>query len=185
MKDAIRTHHPDWPSAATCNSSPDGKPINRLYITGGIDIQTGGYMPFDEGPPMDHRALWLDVSKRQIFGYIPPEIYSPRPKRLTIRDPRAVKKYNKRAKQELLRLKVPHQLFALEKEMQYPPTADEIWRYDLLPQTQHDTRKGAKRRCRKIKMGTDPWSPKLQVLRDTVLLWKLVIKKKRRRKVSS
>jgi hypothetical protein len=34
-------------------------------------------------------------------------------------------------------------------------------------------------------MGADPWSPKLQELRDTVLLWKLVIKKKRRRKVSS
>jgi hypothetical protein len=110
MKDAICTHHPEWPSAATCNSSPDGKPIDGLYITGGIDIQTGGYRPFDKGPPTDHRALWLDVSKRQIFGYIPPEIYNPRPKRFTIRDPRAVKKYHKRAKQELLRLKVPHQL---------------------------------------------------------------------------
>jgi hypothetical protein len=34
-------------------------------------------------------------------------------------------------------------------------------------------------------MGADPWSPKLQVLQDTINVWKLVVKKKRGQKVSS
>jgi hypothetical protein len=63
MKDAIRDHSPGWPSTDTCNASADGKPIDGLYITAGIKIQSGGYQPFDEGPSTDHRALWIDVSK--------------------------------------------------------------------------------------------------------------------------
>jgi hypothetical protein len=69
--------------------------------------------------------------------------------------------------------------------MHYPPTADKIRRYNLLSQTQHEIRKGAKHRCRKLKMGADAWSPELQKLRDTVYLWQLVIKKKKGKKTSS
>jgi hypothetical protein len=135
MKDAIRDHYPSWTSAATCNSSADGKPIDGLYIKAGIELQAGGYQLFDEGPPTDHQALWIDVSKRQIFGYIPPKIFLNPPKRLTNKDPRTVKRYNKKAKQELLRLKIPHKLFTLEREMHYPPTTDKIKRYRLVRAT--------------------------------------------------
>jgi hypothetical protein len=33
-------------------------------------------------------------------------------------------------------------------------------------------------------MGANPWSPKLQVLHNTIFLWKLIIKKKKRWKMS-
>jgi hypothetical protein len=50
MKAAIREHYPSWDSAATCNASAYRKPIDGIYTTGGIEIQAGGYRPFDEGP---------------------------------------------------------------------------------------------------------------------------------------
>jgi hypothetical protein len=89
---------------------------------------------------------------------------------LTNKDPRAVKRYNKRAKKELLRLKVPHKLFQLEAEMHYPPTSDKIKRFNALARIQHDVRTGAENKCGKLKMGKDQWSPKLQILRDTLFL---------------
>jgi hypothetical protein len=69
--------------------------------------------------------------------------------------------------------------------MHYPPTSDEIRRFNALARIQHDVRTGAEKKCQKLKMGKDQWSPKLQILRDTIFLWKLVIKKKKRQKVSS
>jgi hypothetical protein len=48
MKDAIRSHYPSWPTATTCNSSTMGKPIDGLYTTCDIQMQAGGYHPFDK-----------------------------------------------------------------------------------------------------------------------------------------
>jgi hypothetical protein len=108
-----------------------------------------------------------------LWIHIPPEVFLNPPKRLMKKDPRAVKRYNKRAKKELLQLKIPHKLFNLEGEMHYPPTSNKISRFNAQARIQHDVRTGAANKCRKLKMGKDQWSPKLQKLRDTISLWKL------------
>jgi hypothetical protein len=65
------------------------------------------------------------------------------------------------------------------------PTTSQIARYNSLWHRQQRIRQGAEKKCRKLKMGADPWSPKLQLLRDTINVWQLVIKKKGSGKVSS
>jgi hypothetical protein len=82
MHDAIRAKYPDWETAATCDSSKPGRPIDGIYTTLGLDITQGGYCPFHAGPKTQHRALWIDIPFTQAFGFIPPPEAPSQPRRL-------------------------------------------------------------------------------------------------------
>jgi hypothetical protein len=73
MHNAVQTKYKDWDTAATCDTSQPGRPIDGIYTTLGLDIIQGGYCPFHAGPSSQHRALWIDIPFSQAFGHIPPE----------------------------------------------------------------------------------------------------------------
>jgi hypothetical protein len=79
----------------------------------------------------------------------------------------------------------PHELFQLESKLSTPPTNSQLATYHSIWEQQRQIRQEAEKHCRKLNMGADPWSLKLQILRDKINVWKLVIKKKRSGKVSS
>ena len=84
-----------------------------------------------------------------------------RPRRLTSKDPRTIRKYNKHVKKELLRKKLPHELFELKGTMVTPPQPEQEALYNDIWERQQQIRQGAEKKCRKLKMSADPWSPKL------------------------
>jgi hypothetical protein len=64
--------------------------------------------------------------------------------------------------------KLPQDLFQLESEMMSPPNPAQVRKYNNIWERHCQIRKGAENKCRKLKMGANPWSPKLQLLRDTI-----------------
>jgi hypothetical protein len=41
----------------------------------------------------DHRGIWIDIPKFQLFGYNPPEVMTYQARRLKLEDPRVVQRY--------------------------------------------------------------------------------------------
>ena len=50
-------------------------PIDGIFATPTVRLQAGGYFGFGEGPGLDHRCLWMDISYQTAFGYSPPHIW--------------------------------------------------------------------------------------------------------------
>jgi hypothetical protein len=81
------------PSTYKRNSSQT--PIDGIWISPGLDITSGGYLPFDQlFQDMDHSGLWVDVAFTSAFGYKIPPIIKPKARRLNCRDPRLITNFN-------------------------------------------------------------------------------------------
>jgi hypothetical protein len=57
--------------------------------------------------------------------------------------------------------------------MEHPPSISQVAAYNFIWEHQQQIGQGTEKKCRKLKMGADPWSPKLQLLRNTVNIWQL------------
>jgi exonuclease III len=117
LQEAILTKHRDKPTVATYNRNHDCKPIDGIFATRGINITAAGYYAFDEAIHSPHRALWVDIDLASVFGTKVGPSDKAEARRLKIKDPRVVKKYNTILTKELLRLKLPHRLFLLESKV--------------------------------------------------------------------
>jgi hypothetical protein len=90
----IERYGPNGP--ATFRRNNTDTPINGLWASPGIIIQTGGYFEYDAVfMNTDHRCLWMDISCVTAFGYDMPDLRRMMPKRLHCRDPRIVDNYNR------------------------------------------------------------------------------------------
>ena len=69
------------------------QPIDGIWGTIGINIMVGGYLPFNEVPPTDHRIPWISISHSEAFGdlHLPTRYTSSR--KLKMRHPRSQEKY--------------------------------------------------------------------------------------------
>ena len=62
MREIILEQHSDKSPPATCYKNNKRQPIDGIFTTRGIKIIAGGYAPFDEGCPSDHRYLWVNIA---------------------------------------------------------------------------------------------------------------------------
>jgi hypothetical protein len=76
MGELILQSHSTKSPPATCNKNQRREPIDRIFATPGIHIVAGGYAPFNEGCPSDHRYLYVDISYQDAFGYPAPSSFS-------------------------------------------------------------------------------------------------------------
>jgi hypothetical protein len=78
LREAIMDHHGSLaPSTYKQNSSHT--PIDGIWISPGLDITGGGYLPFDQlFSDTDHRGLWIDISFISAFGCKIPPIIKPK-----------------------------------------------------------------------------------------------------------
>jgi hypothetical protein len=88
MKEAILMRHNRKSLPATQNRNNSQEPIDGIWVTSGLKAVSAGYLPFGNGCPSDHRAIWIDLAYHDVFGYkghpyIPPAI-----QRLNSRNPR-------------------------------------------------------------------------------------------------
>ena len=88
MKEIILSKHTTSSPPATCNKNTNHEPIDGIFTTANIRLQSGGYAAFSSGCPSDHRYLWIDVSFQDVFGYKAPPLVSPPVRCLNNRNPK-------------------------------------------------------------------------------------------------
>ncbi len=186
LREALLTQHKSIPTVPTFHMNSDGKPIDGIFVTRGITLQAGGYYAFHETVQSPHRALWIDISFEDAFGCKLQTSTPVAARRLHLKDPRVVNKYNKILEKELQRLRLPQRLFLLETKVRAGViTEAQAKEYEAVHVAGLHCKAHAERKCRKMKMGGVDWSPAYQQSRDAIELWALLRRKKLGMKVSS
>ena len=65
-KKITNKHGGQGPGTAISNKKEQA--IKGIWVSQGITIYQGGYLPFHDGPKSDHRLLWIKISHRIAFG---------------------------------------------------------------------------------------------------------------------
>ena len=89
LTDLIAEKHGDCPK--TYNRSKNA-PIDIIFGSSHLQAKKCGYLSFGMLAG-DHRGIWIDIPKYQLFGYNPPQPTHASYRRLKLRDPRVVKRY--------------------------------------------------------------------------------------------
>ena len=104
---------------------------------------------------------------------------------LKLQDPWIAKHFNEEYHSWIMSNALSHWAYALETKAAYPLSTELAVEYEKLDQLKMQGIQLTDHQCHKLPMGKVPWSPQLQVLRNQLGYWQLVIKKVAGRKVSS
>jgi hypothetical protein len=110
--------HPHLPLRATCNKNTQAIPVDGIWASPSLDCSSAGYLGFGEIiiGKTDHCLIWADFTYESALGFQPREPSYIAPQRLTLNDPRVVKKYNR-----VLRHKITGSALAPEASPFSPP----------------------------------------------------------------
>ena len=113
LVDAHARQHPHLSTEATCDKNKHDVPVDGLWTSPSLDCIAAGYFGFGEVVigKTDHRMIWADFTYESTLGFQPPEPSYIAPQRLTLTDPRVVRKYNKVLRQEHTRLRLGPRAF--------------------------------------------------------------------------
>ena len=178
LLDAHYTTHPLLPPAPTCSKSTD-LPIDGIWCSRALHIEAAGYAGFDDAPLFhtDHRFLWVDISLQTALQHPAPILPYHPPSRLSLVDPRVVKRYNRIVRAEYDRHNLPSKLFALQNRVYaFKPTDED--HLETLMTVDYSIRRLAQRRCRKLRMGCYQFSDVFKRHSQEVHLWTLLRKRR-------
>jgi hypothetical protein len=112
----------------------------------------------------------------QTFGHTLPKIWKPQARRLQMRNPRCVKKFNAEYRRLVLQRRLPQRLYELESTIvnnyMTPSQPQESWDLDI---SAAECQLLAEERCRKLKMGRVQFSPATMLPRYQVAFWRIAI----------
>jgi hypothetical protein len=185
LREAILSLHKDKSPPATQNRNTKRQPIDGIWISACLSISAGGYLPFGDACPSDHRMIWVEIQYSIAFGQRSPDIAKIKPKRLKTSDPRMVDKFNSRVKKEMRDTKFSQRYKAFRAQTENDAWSDDmIGKYDAIDDESQAIKDKIQSKIRKLNMGEVPWSPKLQPYRDSIELWKMIKRKRKGMKVS-
>jgi hypothetical protein len=185
LREAILDRHKDKSPPATQNCNTTRQPIDGLWVSGCINISAGGYLPFGDACPSDHRMIWIEIQYSVLFGHKSPELAKIQPKRLKTSDPRLVKRFHKRVKKATREQGLRKRFQAYKEEVDHSPWSELLVnQYDALNHEDFAIRATVESHIRKLHMGAVPWSPKLQNHCDTIELWRMIVRKRKHIKIS-
>lgn len=184
LREVIIELHQDESPPATHNRNTKREPIDGLWATCGVNITNGGYLAFGDASPSDHRLLWFEITYSVAFGQRPSAMVSAQPKRLKSKDPRLTKRCHKRVISQLESQGFHSRFQAFKLQTKLAWTTDLEIQCNKLHNEQIEVRKSVENNLRKLCMGGVPWSPEIGLLRDTIELWTMIVRRKSRLKVS-
>ena len=184
LRDAILSLHAPASPPATQNSNKNRVPIDAIWVTPSVEVTRAGFCPFDDPSTMtsDHRMLWVELDNSSILGKHLPSSRKVNASKVKSTDPRSRNKYNRRVKKRYAEAKVGFQCTALQemvKEFAEGNTALKghiVRSYELLHKTTSDIRRDVAAHLRTLNAGEIPWSPRMQVYRDTIEYWIRVVR---------
>jgi hypothetical protein len=156
-------------------------PIDGIFVSKSLLRSASGYLPI----ACDHRVLWIDIPYALAFGRSLKFIPQPQPKRLTLQDPRVVKKYNANLYTFLKESSFLEKVKALESKFVHQNRAKSISEYNILDNMRTQGILQANHHCRHLKMGTVPFSPTIARAWKTIHAWTLLRHKLQGRRVNS
>lgn len=160
-------------------------PIDAIFVSSSLwHITRGGWLRFGEGVG-DHRPLFIDINIKKLIGRFKNITYPHRVRRLQCNDPRTVKKFNCLLEQQYHAHNTKQKLKEFHELRSDPITSDDFDRLCRIDKVSTSAVRYAEKRCRKLRMGAKPYTPKLNKLGQTINAWHLVIKKKHGKKISS
>ena len=187
LHEVLLDRHAEKETEATYHRNHSKKPIDGIFATTGIKVSGGGYYGWDESVPSTHRALWLDIPRDQLLGRREvTDSFDAR--RLKMEDPRVTSKYTKYAETQYRKFGIGRQLHLLHQELKARPrhpTKRQQRRFNWIQKKAYSIRKEAEKHCRKLRKGKVPWSPAIQLLRDKLEVYRLLIKQSKRCRISS
>jgi hypothetical protein len=178
--DIHRAQHPHLLPEATCNKNTKAVPVDGIWASPSLHCTAAGYYGFGELVigKTDHRMIWADFSYESALGFQPPKPSYSAPQRLTLQDPRVVKRYNKVLKAEHRRLHLNKQAFALQTAVPSGLLSTHHRTYATLAHLDKCARKHANKKCRKLRMGKQDYSVAFHTARSAVDMWDLLIRKR-------
>ena len=147
---------------ATTRSNTSQQAIDGIWATHGINISTGGYLPFHNGPKSDHRILWIKVPMITAFGGYSPPTRVPAERRLRLHHPRIQNKYTKSLKQHLRHHNILERLQHLNSNHSVPLTHEQTTEYEDIDNTIMKGRRMANEKCRRIYLSAVHTSKKIK-----------------------
>ena len=177
--DVHHNKHPDLSPTATCSKNSSEQPIDGIWVSRPLVICAAGYSGFDELllTHTDHRLLWVDLDLTSALQH--PQhfrTYSP-PNRLSLTDPRVVRRYNKLVRMAYLKINLPVRLFHLQAQL--PKfTQEDALEYHKLCQADFQIRRSAQKTCRKLRMGRYQFSDVLKRHSQETQLWSMLRKRR-------
>jgi hypothetical protein len=69
------------------------KAIDEIFLSKSLQMRQGGYLAFGEAILSDHRALWIDISFKNVFGHHMPPIVRAPARRLNCNDSRVMNQF--------------------------------------------------------------------------------------------
>ena len=171
MRDLILDRHGHKEPPATHYENDNKVPIDAIFSTLQGDIK-GGYLAVDEGPPGDHRTLWVDIPFQIAFGHNAPNLHKREIENLNPSDPRLRKRYNRKVIEGLKKEKLLDLAKELREKTDNNWPVEELKRiHEKLDRGTYKVRKEAARSLRKKRMGRIPWSPAYRKAKATKKLW--------------
>ena len=101
----------------------------------------------------------MDIPNELIFGFNPPPINHPKARRLKIKDPRCVKRYNEKQGELCTELQIYQQMDNLHRTVSDPITNIQQIEYKEIDKLMGNIMDRAEKECRNICTGTIVWSP--------------------------
>jgi hypothetical protein len=180
LTDVHAAKHPSLPTEATCNKNTNGIPVDGIWASPSLECTAAGYYGFGELiiGKTDHRMIWADFSYESALGFQPPEPAYIAPQRLTLQDPRVVRKYNQTLKTEHQRRRLPVRAFDLQSSIPTGLRIQHQQEYETLSHLDSEARKHADKKCRKLRMGAHEFSDTFKIARGAVDLWELLERKR-------
>jgi hypothetical protein len=128
----------------------------------------------------------VDISYKSAFGFSgAPPIIRPSARRLTTHNPLIRDNFNIRRRKQAEKQSLLERIIILEESIEGELTADQIEEYETIDRIRRNHIRSAERKCRKLRTGNVPFSDTLQHERNTIAAYSLLLKFKKRLKVSS
>ena len=177
-KSSDRDYFSNTPGDNPSNLQSRIQDIDGIFTSHTLQPLCCAFLPFGEYPS-DHRALWIDLSFDNFFGYKMPKLVVPKAQRLKTDDPRVTKKWIDSYKGLIKDNNLHQRMFEIEQNMMLPLPQDLACKYDNILAQHRQGFDYADKRCRKLRMRcSTPCSPVLTKAGIAIELWKAVITKK-------
>ena len=187
LRHLIFSKHDSAQAPPTCTKvTTSTRAVDGIWASPCLDLVRGGYLP-KRSFPGDHLSIWFELSYEQAFGHALPKIWRPTARRLQLRDPRCVTRYNRLLKKFLYKNNLPLRQSALEAAVAYQASwsheyyltkeqQEEAWEIDILTA---ECQLLAEEKCRKLRMGGVLFSPAIMILRYQVAFWRIALARRK------
>src|SRR5210317_979062 len=187
LTEAILARHP-LSTQSTYQRNCSNTPIDGIFVTAGVPVRAAGYYGFEELIQSDHRAIWVDFDLSTSLGGHRPAKTTFKPRKLVSTDKQAVSRYITQIQDDYRAYNVParlSQLYTTIVENDSVMSLKLRRKFNCLHAQMYMIRKRAEANCRKVSNGQVPWSPRIQVMWDKMHLLRLLLKTRKKCKVSS